>query len=113
MWKRRARPTMESSDAGEATSMSDATITGRYELTMTMPCLREGMTGPAAFSLLVGERLRLGPAPTEEGSGALPGLRSPDGASGIRGTEHARRGPRPSNSDGPYRGKERTDATCG
>lgn len=94
--------------------MSDATLTGRYELTVTMPCLREGMTGPAAFSLLVGDlRLRIGPAPTEAGSGALPGLRSPDGASGIRRTEHARRGPRPSNSDGPYRAKERTDGTCG
>ncbi|MFI2435333.1 hypothetical protein [Streptomyces sp. NPDC018693] len=37
----------------EVAVMSDATTTDLYEVTMAMPYLREGMTGPATFSLFV------------------------------------------------------------
>ncbi|WP_406411426.1 nicotinate phosphoribosyltransferase [Streptomyces sp. NBC_01614] len=59
--------------------MSDATTTDLYEVTMTMSYLREGMTGPATFSLFVRD------LPPERGFLVAAGLESAlDYLSGFR-----------------------------
>ncbi|MDN0199135.1 nicotinate phosphoribosyltransferase [Streptomyces sp. S.PNR 29] len=50
--------------------MSDATTTDLYEVTMVLSCLREGMTGPATFSLFVRD------LPPERGFLVAAGLES-------------------------------------
>ncbi|MDF3143649.1 MULTISPECIES: nicotinate phosphoribosyltransferase [unclassified Streptomyces] len=61
------------------TPMSDAMTTDLYEVTMTMSYLREGMTGPATFSLFVRD------LPPERGFLAAAGLESAlDYLSGLR-----------------------------
>jgi nicotinate phosphoribosyltransferase len=63
----------------EATPMSEATTTDLYEVTMAMSYLREGMTGPATFSLFVRD------LPPERGFLVAAGLESAlDYLSGLR-----------------------------
>ncbi|GAA3206837.1 hypothetical protein GCM10020256_02090 [Streptomyces thermocoprophilus] len=76
--------------------MSDATTTDLYEVTMALSCLREGMTGPATFSLFARDLSSRRPTPPGRCWRRYPGRathRHPAHARRVPGRMHD--GPRP------------------